>query len=385
MNAMGEKDLYEDLCKYYEFMGPLPRREEFKKVLRELVTPEDISVFFLIPVSGCVTLKKLKKKAKIPTEELCARLDRLVSEAFLLSYDTPNGPAYERMLVTQMTEQHVRKQEESPIRTFFAEFFNAVLEGSWEETIPTRTPYFRVYPAEGTPTTQGKPTTIGVDTGILDQREPLPFEVLSEVIKREEEWIGVTECYCRKAKQLVGDGCEHMLETCFVFNELAQGLIKTGIARKIDYQEAMEILTKCEEQGLVHNGDNCAENIRAICNCCPCSCGALKMCNQGLKNVMAPARYVVRLDVDKCTLREDCIACCPVHARSIQDGTMVVDTESCIGCGLCVTACPEGANRMTLRGQPPKIPRTWKKLYGKIGREAMFGIAKNKILGKRAG
>ncbi len=38
-----------------------------------------------------------------------------------------------------------------------------------------------------------------------------------------------------------------------------------------------------------------------------------------------------------------CIEACPVKAmRREPDGTVVVDTKACIGCGLCAAACPYG-------------------------------------------
>ncbi len=60
---------------------------------------------------------------------------------------------------------------------------------------------------------------------------------------------------------------------------------------------------------------------------------------------------------------------------------MVVDPSVCVGCGLCVTTCPQHANRMVLREQSPHIPRTYFELYGKIGREALLGMVKRKVLG----
>ena len=45
-----------------------------------------------------------------------------------------------------------------------------------------------------------------------------------------------------------------------------------------------------------------------------------------------------------------------------------------------MTACTRGANQMILRKQPPKVPQTFNRLYGKLGREALLGMAKNKIL-----
>ncbi len=37
-----------------------------------------------------------------------------------------------------------------------------------------------------------------------------------------------------------------------------------------------------------------------------------------------------------------CVACCMYHAISRQAGTVNVDRKKCMGCGLCVSVCPEG-------------------------------------------
>jgi Fe-S-cluster-containing hydrogenase component 2 len=382
---MGQKDLYEDLCKYYEFMlGPLPRRAEFKQALKDIVTPEDLAVFLLVPFFGRTTLKKLKKKSKMPAEELNERLDRLVSEAFVLAYESQEGPTYERMNVSFMTEQQVRKPEDTSRRTFFAEFFDAFMERQGAAGLPFKTAGFRVLPVEEAVTGETEARTIPLGAKIPDRRQALPLDVISEVVKREEAWIAVAECYCRKTKDLVGKGCEHPLETCFTFNDLAQGLVKTGYGRKIGYDEAMQILRQCEEAGLVHHIDNCLEDARTLCNCCPCCCAAIKISGQrqeqGQTSIIAPSRYVAEHDAAKCTLQEDCVSRCPARARSIRSGRLVMEPALCTGCGLCVTACTQGANRMILREQPSKIPRTRKGLYGKLGREALLGLAKNKIL-----
>jgi Fe-S-cluster-containing hydrogenase component 2 len=382
---MGQKDLYEDLCKYWEFMlGPLPRRAAFKQALEDLVTPEDLALFFQVSFSGHTTLKKLKKKAKMPAEELTERLDRLVTDALLLPYESPEGPTYERLDVIYFSEHQIRKPGDTSQHIFYAEFFDELTEQLGTAGLPFKTAGFRVLPVEETVTGESQTRTIALDAEIPDRRQAIPFDVVSEIIKREEAWIAVSDCYCRKAKTLLGKGCEHPVEVCFVFNEFAEGLVERGVGRKIGYDEAMQILRKCEEAGLVHHIDNCVEDARTLCNCCSCACSPLRISElrqeRGQPSVIAPSRYVVKHDTAKCTHQEDCVSRCPTHARSIRNGRVVMDPALCEGCGLCVTACTQGANRMIPRKHPPKVPQTFGRLYGKMGREALLGMAKNKIL-----
>ncbi len=45
-------------------------------------------------------------------------------------------------------------------------------------------------------------------------------------------------------------------------------------------------------------------------------------------------------------LKAPCAEQCPVNAISSREGVVVVDRQACIGCGVCVTACPFGAVTM---------------------------------------
>jgi Fe-S-cluster-containing hydrogenase component 2 len=210
----------------------------------------------------------------------------------------------------------------------------------------------------------------------------LPLDVISEMMK-SVELIAVSNCYCRSAKQVIGDPCDHPLETCFYFDELAQMKLQTDYAREIDYQEAMEILYDCEEQGLVHNVSNCEGKIQTLCNCCECSCAVLKAWTRGLRNTTSPSRYLIQLDHDRCTMEMDCIAACPVEALQAVDGKLVIDQEECLGCGLCIPSCPNGALSLRIREAPPKIYRDNDALFRKIYAESALGLIGRKLgLGK---
>ena len=53
-----------------------------------------------------------------------------------------------------------------------------------------------------------------------------------------------------------------------------------------------------------------------------------------------------KVDEEKCTGCETCVAECPSEAIKMADEKAVVDQETCIDCGVCVDACPEEAINM---------------------------------------
>jgi ferredoxin len=53
-----------------------------------------------------------------------------------------------------------------------------------------------------------------------------------------------------------------------------------------------------------------------------------------------------KVDVEKCTGCETCVAECPSEAISIVDEKAVIDEEACLDCAVCVDACPEEAISM---------------------------------------
>ncbi|MBC7264042.1 MAG: 4Fe-4S binding protein [Chloroflexi bacterium] len=381
---MGEKDLYEELIRFYEFqLGQLPNRQEFKEALQATLTEEDLRVFFLLPFFGMIPIEKLEQKAAkigIPRERLHEIVQRLIPEGIIDSYVSPSGRLCGRAPVIALLEFQVRLKEDSPMRAVCVKVMNAFIEGA-VDVIPTRTPYYRVLPVEATLTGETERVEIPIHEVVPDPRQVLPIDVISEMIKKEPI-IAVADCYCRSTKKLLGEGCGHPLETCFYFNELAMIKLESGYGRRVDYDEAMRILRDCEVQGLVHNVSNCEGKIQTLCNCCACSCAVMKAIVRGQKNVGAPSRFVVAFDESSCTLCGECVEACQLHNFSTMDHRLVVKTENCIGCGQCVSRCPQGALRMVLRKRPPKIYRDNDALFRRINMEAMVGLVLRKLQGK---
>ena len=382
--TVSEKDLYEDLIRFYEFqLGKLPDREEFKEALHVTFTREDLRIFFLLPFLGLVSKEKFERKAakaQIPSGELQKAIKRLGPEGLIDTYVGPEGRVYGRSPFVALLEFQVRLKEESPMRTVCTKIMDAFIEGA-VDVIPTKTPYYRVLPIEMTLTGSSGERRIKVDTVVPDPREVLPIDIISEMIKKESP-IAVADCYCRSTKRLLDEDCGHPLETCFYFNELALIKLETGYAREIEYDEAMRILWDCERTGLVHNVSNCEGKIQTLCNCCTCSCAIMRALDRGLTNVGGPSRYQSALIKDKCTYCGDCVSVCPVNVISVHHETIEFETMKCIGCGHCVSVCPEGALYMKLREKTPKIYSNNDILFRRINIEAMLGLAKRRVLGR---
>ncbi len=104
------------------------------------------------------------------------------------------------------------------------------------------------------------------------------------------------------------------------------------------------MLDEAERVGLVHTVSNVASGIGYVCNCCGCCCGLLRGINEwGIEHSVAQANYFAEIDPLTCTACGTCEERCQVDAIAVSDdGVRVVRRESCIGCGLCVTGCPDG-------------------------------------------
>jgi len=376
---MSGKDFYEDLCRYYEvFFGTIPLRDQFKEALKKTIDEVYLGTFFNIPSSGNISFSKLKKKMPLSENDLKKHLEVLASEAFIMLYETDKGLCCERGNPIFMTEQQVRKTADTFQKKVYTQFFNAAIEGDLAGVLDTKTPYFRVIPAEPTVTPSSELRTIDIDVPLPAPGVVAPLDVITGMIKKAT-LIGVAPCFCRLTKTYLNEACDHSLETCFVCDDLAQTLINYGAAREIDYEEAVRILTDCEAKGLVHNIDNCSSNVRTICNCCSCCCIILKSIQRGEHFAGAPSRFLAQFDAQKCENCQVCVSRCPTDARQVQNGTVAYHVDKCIGCGLCVTTCPSGASSMALRDKPEKVPATYDKLSGKLRREAMFSIIKKKL------
>jgi NAD-dependent dihydropyrimidine dehydrogenase PreA subunit len=157
------------------------------------------------------------------------------------------------------------------------------------------------------------------------------------------------DCICRLQQDQLGSRkCDFPVNMCLSFSDDERSTDPGDISR----EEALAILEKSEEVGLVHTVSNVMQGVGYVCNCCGCCCAILRSINDwGIENSVAHANYFAVIDPEICAGCGDCIKRCQVHAISEGDGVSVVDRACCIGCGLCVTGCPNEAARLERKAE----------------------------------
>ncbi|MBQ3261756.1 MAG: FAD-dependent oxidoreductase [Oscillospiraceae bacterium] len=146
----------------------------------------------------------------------------------------------------------------------------------------------------------------------------------------ENAWaISVGACSCRRSRRLMGEGCGHLEDDmCIYLNDNAINYSKIGEHRLIDKEEAYEILKRAERNGLVHelNVSPGYEDATAICNCCGCSCYALRIATYFRAPDAVKSNYVARVDKDKCVACGQCVENCQVNAMKLGSKLCTAET-----------------------------------------------------------
>jgi electron transport complex protein RnfB len=188
----------------------------------------------------------------------------------------------------------------------------------------------------------------------------LPYDDVRAILLTAKAFR-LNDCICRAHQEKLGRRCSFPLKMCFSFSQADLPPSEDAITQ----EEALSVLEKAEEIGLVHTVNNVAKGMGYVCNCCGCCCGILRGINDwGIGNSVAHANYYAVIDQDECLGCGTCVGRCQVHAVSEREGIAFVDKERCIGCGLCVTGCPHDVARLQRKPDaevvdPPADFATW--------------------------
>ena len=157
---------------------------------------------------------------------------------------------------------------------------------------------------------------IPVQSAIENNSHRAEYDEVAKLI--EDAWaISVGPCSCRRARRLMGEGCGHLEEDmCMYLNDNAVNYAEMGSHRLIDKEEAYQILKRAEDNGLVHelNVTPGFDDSTAICNCCSCSCFALRIATYFKAPDAIRTNYIARVDKDKCVACGQCVENCQLNA-----------------------------------------------------------------------
>lgn len=326
-----------------------PRSEEFLEILKILFRPDEVELAVLLDFK-LKKVSEIAEKAGISTEDALKKLEAMADRGSVLAKKVDGEPAYALLPnYPGLFEYPIMKGGDSQTEQRLAELWHAYyMKAMAAEIASANPPWNRVFPAEA---------------ALPEEHEILPFEVASKMMAKTET-IALAKCPCR----ITAKNCAKPLDVCLSFDGAARFLAERGMARKISLEEALEVLKKAEEAGLVHTGSNVADRLMFICNCCSCCCHFLRLITEhNYPEALAKSSYQASLTVSECS---GCGVCaeerCPVKAITMKNEVADLNAEKCIGCGLCVTTCPTGALSLVKRQNYQFPPATTGELVKRI-------------------
>ncbi len=341
--------LWKEMCaKLAELGGMYPGMDipEFYPLVKELFAEEEAEIFLALP-KGFHPAATVAAGMGRDEAEIGRKLESMADRGLCLAVRKGPSTLYAALpFVPGIFEYQFMRGTETDRDRRLARLIHAYKEAADRIRGPEETaiPVYRV---------------IAVDRAVKAGNRIHTYDQVKAYVENYDP-LAVSTCFCRQEGKLVDEAgfCGQPLEVCMQFGPGAQFVIDRKMGRRINREEALEILNRTEEAGLVHATAN-RQEIDFLCNCCSCHCVILKKALAQPKPGLAlNSGFQPQWNAEACTACETCIERCPTEAVSMGDGGVPgVDLDRCIGCGVCATGCPEEAIGLTERvgvRVPPK-------------------------------
>ena len=289
------------------YMGVTPSDPEYM-ILDPVVTDEMADVGMHVKVRSPRHIEEIAKKAKVSVDYAQEQVNKLADCGIVRCiYDGDVETYYYPIWVPGIMEGMLSVKEQVEKYPVIAECF----ERYTRYRTPILVPNF--------PVGMGPMRVMPVGSAIKNDTHAAPYDEVERII--DNAWaISVGPCSCRRTRRLMGEGCGHLEEDmCMYINDNAKFFSKQGSHRLISKEEAKEILKRAEDNGLVHeiNEAEGYDGPTAICNCCGCSCLALRLGEYFNDPDMLRTNYVARVDKDKCVACGQCVENCQMGALKL--------------------------------------------------------------------
>jgi NAD-dependent dihydropyrimidine dehydrogenase PreA subunit len=355
-------DIYRQLAKHLSSLGMgYPEKEDLLEILKENFTPLEAEVALAIPTKVIplepVPVARIASPQNIPMKELESILSSLAERGLLFSRKMKDGSmGYAlQQFGYGFPQTFFWRGVNTPNAKKMAEL---VAKYSGKEQLR------EAYGDTGTKAFRYVPATPSFEP---DSHAVFPFEMMERVVEKVHV-IALVHCPCRATAHLIGKKrCDHSLENCIKYDDLAEYLIEKGIGREITKKEALEVIRKSEEAGLVHLVDNAREGVKHTCNCCGCCCWSVGTIRRKKipRDVLMATYFLRETDKERCTGCGACVEICPVQVIHMEGDFPVIDKDWCIGCGVCAVPCPASAVRL-VRKSDAIPPKDFKELHDEI-------------------
>lgn len=298
------------------------------KILSMLFSPEEARLGTLLP-AHFVSLREIKQHSNWTASELTAILKSMANKG-LINLTHKEGEI--QVLLLPFIVGFYENQRERMDKTF-AQLVDDYFTETGFGLIAIQPSFHRVVPVKET-----------IDTTI----EILPENDIAMILAQQKAWA-VIDCICRKQQTMLDQACGHPIRTCLIMSDNPHAFDSREGVDALTFDQALAVLSRAADAGLVHTVANHREGHAYVCNCCTCGCGILRgIAEAHLTNVVARSAYLAAV------LDEDCVGCgtcetaCQFNAVTLSE-TAAVDPVACVGCGVCARACPEGAVELILR------------------------------------
>ena len=275
------------------------------RILDPIVDDDMCSIMMRMRLEKNFTAEDLARKAKKSVEFTQEQLDKLV-KAGVIRVRTVDGKTcyYYPIWVPGIMEGILSNREQCdkyPDLGVCFEEYTRIRVGMLAPVLGNGVNFMRVMP---------------VMSAIENNTHAASYDELTTIIENAKA-ISVGPCSCRRSRRLMGEGCGHLEEDmCIYLDDNAINFSKNGEHRLVSKEEAYEILKRAEDNGLVHDVNQAPgfDGVTAICNCCGCSCYALRITELFRSPEAVRSNFIARVDKDKCVACGQCVENCQPNA-----------------------------------------------------------------------
>jgi NAD-dependent dihydropyrimidine dehydrogenase PreA subunit len=315
------------------------------QLLKQLFPPEQAKVTMMLTYKY-ETLEQINERSKetgVSLEELERVLDETASRG-VIGHRKKDGVKQYRNI------PYIVGMGEAAAHNPTPEFVQAATKYSedglfWIDFLNSKVPQMRAIP---------------IEQSITQEHQIGTYDEIKDIIETTEDPIAILECVCRNGAERRGEPCKltSRKETCMVFRDGARNIIESGgMGREISKEEALDIIRKNEEDGMVLQPSN-AQGPDFICSCCGCCCGILRL-HKAVPNPVEhwATNYYASVNTDLCTGCGTCEESCQTDAIKLDEEKEIpiVDLKRCLGCGNCVASCQDEAMEL-LKKETEVVP-----------------------------